>query len=222
MSEQDNERREALKSADEARVAEAGERWRARSRRIQKLRRILPLVILIIAGSAVGWTVFRTIMSGVERRASESRELRLDNPQFHGQDEQGRSFLIGAKGAIRNPDTGQYILVGPILRLNLGGKKVTELTADGGTYDEERRSIIIGPNVRIVDGESGFTLNTPQAVIDTRTGIVTGDKGVEGSGPLGTIKASAYAIHDQGRRVEFLGQGEQKISGTINSAESGR
>lgn len=222
MSDQDNERREALKSADEARVAEAGERWRARSRRIQKLRRILPLVILIIAGSAVGWTVFRTIMSGVERRASESRELRLDNPQFHGQDEQGRSFLIGAKGAIRDAESGQYRLIGPILRLNLGGRKVTELTADGGTYDEARRSIIIGPNVKISDGESGFTLVTPEAVIDTKTGKVTGDKGVEGTSPIGTIKASAYAIHDQGRRVEFLGQGEQKISGTIQPAEPGR
>lgn len=222
MSEQDNERREALKSADEARVAEAGERWRARSRRIQRLRRVLPLVILIIAGCAFGWIVFRTVMSGVERRASESRELRLDNPQFHGQDEQGRSFLIGAKGAIRDAETGQYRLIGPILRLNLGGRKVTELTADGGTYDEARRSIIIGPNVKISDGESGFTLQTPEAVIDTKTGIVTGDKGVEGNGPIGTIKASAYAIHDQGRRVEFLGQGDQKISGTIQPAESGR
>lgn len=222
MSEQDNERREALESADEARVAEAGERWRARSRRIQRLRRVLPLVILVIAGSAVGWTVFRTIMSGVERRASESRELRLDNPQFHGQDEQGRSFLIGAKGAVRDTETGKYRLIGPILRLNLGGRKVTELTADGGTYDEARRSIIIGPNVKISDGESGFTLVTPEAVIDTKTGKVTGDKGVEGTSPIGTIKASAYAIHDQGRRVEFLGQGEQKISGTIRPAESGR
>lgn len=222
MSEQDNERREALKSADEARVAEAGERWRARSRRIQRLRRVLPLVILIIAGCAFGWIVFRTVMSGVERRASESRELRLDNPQFHGQDEQGRSFLIGAKGAIRDAETGHYRLIGPILRLNLGGRKVTELTADGGTYDEARRSIIIGPNVKISDGESGFTLQTPEAVIDTKTGIVTGDKGVEGNGPIGTIKASAYAIHDQGRRVEFLGQGDQKISGTIQPAESGR
>ncbi len=218
----DKERQQTMISADEVRVVQAGERYRARSRRIQRLRRILPIIILVIAGSTLTWVVFRTVMSGVERRANESRELRLDNPQFHGQDEQGRSFLIGAKGAIRNPDTGQYVLVGPVLRLNLGGKKVTELTADGGTYDEERRSIIIGPNVRIIDGESGFTLNTPQAVIDTRTGIVTGDKGVEGTSPLGTIKASAYAIHDQGKRVEFLGQGEQKISGTINPAESGR
>lgn len=222
QSEADKQRQDALVSADEARVAQAGERWRARSRRVMRLRRILPILILVLAGSAVTWTVFRTVMSGVERRANESRELRLDNPQFHGQDEQGRSFLVGAKGAVRNPDNGRYELIGPHLKLNLGGNKVTELTADGGTYDEARKSIIIGPNVRISDGESGFTLVTPEAVIDTRTGVVTGNKGVEGTSPLGTIKASAYAIQDQGKRVQFLGQGDQKISGTIGSAESGR
>lgn len=213
---------QALKSADEARVAKAAAQFRKRSERVQRLRRILPIIILLIAGSAVTWVVFRSVMSGVERRANESRELRLDNPMFHGQDAQGRSFRIGAEGAIRAPDNNQYRLVKPLLELNLGGQKITKLTADGGTYNEGARKVIIGPNVRISDGGSGFTLETPEAVIDTQTGIVTGDKGVHGNGPLGTIQASAYAIHDQGRRVEFKGQGDQKISGTINPSGSSR
>lgn len=213
---------EALKYADEARVAAAGKRWRKRSQRVRQLRKILPIIILIIAGSAVTWVVFRSVMSGVERRASESRELRLDNPMFHGQDAQGRSFRIGAEGAMRAPDTDRYRLIKPLLELNLGGKKITRLTADGGQYNETDRKVIIGPNVQITDGESGFSLKTDEAVIDTRTGLITGNKGVTGNGPLGTINASAYAIHDQGRRIEFMGQGEQKISGTINPSGSGR
>lgn len=215
-------RQEALKSADEARVAKEAARFRQRSQRVQRLRKILPVIILLIAGSAVTWVVFRSVMSGVERRANESRELRLDNPMFHGQDAQGRSFRIGAEGAIRAPETNRYQLVKPLLELNLGGQKITSLTADGGSYDEGERKVIIGPNVRISDGGSGFVLETDEAVIDTRTGIVTGDKGVHGTGPLGTINASAYAIHDQGRRVEFKGQGDHKISGTINPSGSSR
>jgi lipopolysaccharide export system protein LptC len=210
------------KRADEARVALAGERWRARSRRVKLYRRVLPIIILMLAGGALTWTVFRTVMSGVERKASESREIRLDNPMFHGQDAQGRSFVIGAKGAIRDPATGHFRLVGPLLRLNLGGRKVTELTADGGTYIETSRKVVIGPNVKISDGGSGFVLTTPEAVVDTNTGVVTGDKGVQGRGPLGTINASSYAIYDQGQRVVFSGQGENKMSGTINPAGSDR
>lgn len=218
----DRDAQEARKRADEARVAQAGERWRARSRRVRLYRRVLPIVILMLAGGALTWTVFRTVMSGVERKASESREIRLDNPMFHGQDAQGRSFVIGAKGAIRDPATGYFRLVGPLLKLNLGGRKVTELTADGGTYIETSRKVVIGPNVKISDGGSGFVLTTPEAVVDTNTGVVTGDKGVQGQGPLGTINASSYAIYDQGQRVVFSGQGDNKMSGTINPAGSGR
>jgi len=218
----DRDAQEARKRADEARVAQAGERWRARSRRVKLYRRVLPIVILMLAGGALTWTVFRTVMSGVERKASETREIRLDNPMFHGQDAQGRSFVIGAKGAIRDPATGYFRLVGPLLKLNLGGRKVTELTADGGTYIETSRKVVIGPNVKISDGGSGFVLTTPEAVVDTNTGVVTGDKGVQGQGPLGTINASSYAIYDQGQRVVFSGQGDNKMRGTINPAGSGR
>jgi lipopolysaccharide export system protein LptC len=218
----DLDAQEARKRADEARVAQAGERWRTRSRRVKLYRRVLPIIILMLAGGALTWTVFRTVMSGVERKASESREIRLDNPMFHGQDAQGRSFVIGAQGAIRDPATGHFRLVGPLLRLNLGGRKVTELTADGGSYVEAERKVVIGPNVKISDGGSGFVLTTPEAVVDTNTGVVTGDKGVQGQGPLGTINASSYAIYDQGQRVVFRGQGENKMSGTINPAGSGR
>jgi lipopolysaccharide export system protein LptC len=94
---------------------------------------------------------------------------------------------------------------------------VTTLTADGGVYDEAGKTVTIGPNVRISDGGSGFTLVTPEAVVDTATGIVTGNKGVEGSGPLGTISASSYVIREQGGRVEFRGSGENKIRGTISA-----
>ena len=128
-------------AADEARVAQQGRRWRAHSRRVRFYRRVLPIIMLVLAGGALTWTVFRTVT--------------------------------------------------------------------------------IGPNVRISDGGSGFVLTTPEAVVDTRTGIITGSKGVQGAGPLGTINASSYAIYDQGQRVVFNGQGDTKIRGTINPSGSG-
>lgn len=208
-------------AADEARVAAEGAHWRVRSKRVRLLRRVLPVVILLLAGGTVTWTVVRSVMSDVERKASQTQEVRLDNPMFRGQDAQGRSFMIGAEGAIRDPQTGFFRLVGPVMRLNLGGRKVTEMTADGGVYNEAARTVTIGPNVKITDGGSGFTLTTPEAVVDTATGVVTGSKGVEGVGPLGTISASSYAIYDQGERVVFNGSGDNKIRGVFNTTRSG-
>jgi len=123
---------------------------------------------------------------------------------------------------VRDADTGRFRLMGPALRLNLGGRKVTTLTADGGVYDETNKSVTIGPNVRIEDGGSGMTLVTPEAVVNTSTGVVTGDKGVQGTGPLGTVNASSYAIYEQGERVVFSGSGGNKVRGTFSPSRSDR
>lgn len=213
----DSEERQRV---DEARVHAAGEAWRRRSRRVHLYRRVLPILIVVLAGAALTWTVFRTVMSGVERKASETREIRLDNPMFHGQDAQGRSFVIGAQGAVRDPETGYFRLNGPVLRLNLGARKITEITADAGVYDEKSRKVTLGANVRIADGQSGFVLTAPEAVVDTATGVVTGSKGIQGRGPLGTISASSYAIYEQGGRIVFSGSGDNKVRGTLNPARS--
>ncbi|HYD26908.1 LPS export ABC transporter periplasmic protein LptC [Brevundimonas sp.] len=206
--------------ADEARIAATARAFRARSRRVQLLRRILPVAIVVLAGGTVSWIVLRSVISDVERKQGASREVTLEKSRFLGQDAQGRSFVVGFERAVRDAETGRFRLVGPALRLNLGGRKVTTLTADGGVYDEAAKTVTIGPNVRISDGGSGFTLVTPEAVVDTETGIVTGSKGVQGSGPLGTVTASSYAIYEQGERVVFSGSGDNKVRGTINAARS--
>ena len=187
--------------ADEARIAETARRFRARSRRVQLLRRILPIAIIVLAGGTISWIVLRSVISDVERKQGASREVTLEKSRFLGQDAQGRSFVIGFERAVRDADTGRFRLLGPALRLNLGGRKVTTLTADGG---------------------SGFTLVTPEAVVDTETGIVTGSKGVQGSGPLGTISASSYAIYEQGERVVFSGSVENKVRGVFTPTKSDR
>ena len=208
--------------ADEARVAATARAFRARSRRVRLLRRVLPVVIIALAGGTVSWIVLRSVISDVERKAGTSREVTLENSRFLGQDAQGRSFVVGFERAVRDAETGRFRLIGPALRLNLGGRKVTTLTADGGVYDEAARTVTIGPNVKISDGGSGFDLVTPEAVVDTETGIVTGSKGVQGSGPLGTVSASSYAIYEQGERVVFSGSGDNKVRGTMNAAGSDR
>ena len=208
------------KAEDEARVAATGAIYRSRSRRIMRLRKWLPIAIAALVLGVVGWIVVRSFVSGAERQSGQSQEVSLENALFHGQDAQGRSFTLGAKGAVRDPDTGLFRLVGPAFTLNLGERRVTELTADGGSYDPENNRVIVGPNVRIADGQSGMVLVTPEAIVNTDTGIITGNKGIQGSGPLGTIDASSYVIGQQGRHITFRGAGENKVRGTFNPARS--
>ena len=210
-----------LKAADERRVVLAGRQWRSRSRRVMLLRRILPIAIAVLAGGTALWVGTRSIIAGVERSRVESREVRLSNPMFHGQDEQGRSFVIGAAQAVRDPDTGMFRLDAPVMRLTLEAGKTSELSAGQGLYDEPSRTLILRNQVIIEDGGAGFRFVTPEAVVDTRTGVVTGDKGIQGAGALGTIDASSYAIYQQGGRVVFSGSGDDKVRTTINTGGAG-
>ncbi len=205
------------RAADEARVARAAEAWRARSRRVHWFRRVLPVVILVLGGAVLAWIVGRSVISGMERDR-EAQEVRLANPRFQGQDEQGRAFVIGAQQAVRDPATGFFRLDGPLVRLDLSPGTSSELSAGHGIYDETNKSLILRDRVRIEDAGAGFVFVTPEAVVDTRTGVVTGDKGIEGSGALGQISAQSFTITDQGRRVTFSGDGDNKVTSTLNPA----
>ena len=210
-----------LKAADEHRVALAGRRWRARSRRVMLFRRVLPVIIVLLAGGTALWVATRSIIAGVERRQVQAQEIRLSNPMFHGQDEQGRAFIIGAAQAVRDPDTGMFRLDAPVVRLTLDAGRTSELSAGHGLYDEPSRTLILREQVIIEDGGAGFRFVTPEARVDTRTGVVTGDQGIEGSGALGTISATSYAIHEQGGRIVFSGSGDDKVRTTINTGPAG-
>ena len=181
-------------------------------------RRVLPLVILLVAGGSVAWVATRSLISGAERRQeTEGQEIRLSNPMFHGQDEQGRSFIIGAGEAVRDPATGYFRLEAPVMRLMLGAGKSTELSAGHGLYDEPNRRLVLREQVRIADDGAGFAFVTPEAQVDTRTGVVTGDKGIRGSGSLGNIDAASYAIYEQGGRIVFRGSGDNKVRAVLNT-----
>lgn len=206
---------EERKAEDAARVAAAGERWRARSRRVHLLRRALPIAIAAVAGGVVLWIAGASIWAGIERRKVQADEIRIDRPLFHGQDQQGRNFIIGAGEAVRDPETGLYRLDAPVLRIELGAGKASEISAGAGVYDQANNTVRLIETVRIVDEQMGFTLVTPEAVMDTRTGVITGDKGIKGTGALGSIEASSYAIYDDGGRIRFSGDGQNKVRGVI-------
>jgi lipopolysaccharide export system protein LptC len=118
---------------------------------------------------------------------------------------------------VRDPTTGFFRLETPTMRLMLGAGKTTELTAGHGVYNEAERQLILRDRVRIADGGAGLAFVTPEAVVDTRSGVITGDKGIQGSGAMGNIDAASYAIYEQGGRVVFRGSGDNKVRAVINT-----
>lgn len=209
-----------VRREDSRRVVEAMEAWRKRSRMIHFFRRALPAALIVIVLGVTGWVVARTVMADMADQAAQRSDVRMTNPRFYGQDSRGQSFVLGAAEAIQDRHRSTLVhLRRPALRLNATGERPTEVTALDGVYDEAAQRITLTGEVVVVDGSSGFRFETGEALVNVETGVISGQATVRGRGPLGTVDASSYAIYDQGARIVFEGEGDQKVTGVVNMAD---
>lgn len=182
------------------------DRWKKRSKKIVFYRRALPWAMLAIVVAVAGWVGLRAYLSArQEDVAAATSAIHMTNPKFYGRDEKGRSFQLAAKDAVRDAaDSNLVTLNGPGMTLDTGGKTPIKVEGGKGTYREDTKQLQIVGGVLFQDGR-GSQFRSDTASVDTRAGVVTGEKSVSGSGPLGQITASSYAVHDGGSRVVFSG-----------------
>jgi lipopolysaccharide export system protein LptC len=183
------------------------DRWHSRSRSIHFWRRALPVVIVVIALGLGGWIVARSIMARMTAppKPADTGVIKMVNPRFYGRDTSDRAFVVGAGEAARDTrNAGVISLQQPSVTLDAEGPAPTHVEAGQGVYRETQRSMDLSGGVKLTDGR-GNSFTTPRAVIDTKTGVVHGDQGVKGQGPLGQIDASSYGVYDSGKRIVFKG-----------------
>ena len=210
-----------VRREDSRRVVEAMDAWRKRSRLIRFFRMALPVSIGVLVLGLLVWVVARTVLADMADQAAQRADIRMTNPRFYGQDSRGQSFVLGAAEAVQDRRRSELIrLTRPTLRLNATGERPTEITALNGLYDELGYQLTLSGDVTVIDGGSGFRFETGQALVDTETGVISGETAVRGRGPLGTIDASSYAIYDQGERIVFEGDGDRKVTAVINNSGS--
>lgn len=189
------------------------DRWRKRSKRIGLYRRALPWLMLAIVAAIIGWVGLRAVLSARQQAQPGSTELRMTNPKFYGRDERGRSFQLTAKDAVRNSgQVNEVTLSAPGMQLDVGGRAPMGVTGGSGQYREDTKVLRLSGGVQLKDGR-GTNLESPEAVVDTQAGVVRGEKGVTGTGPLGQVSSSSYAIYDGGARAVFSGGVRSRIAG---------
>ncbi|HEX8233711.1 MAG TPA: LPS export ABC transporter periplasmic protein LptC [Caulobacteraceae bacterium] len=195
-----------------ARRERQAEKFRRRSERVRRWRRALPITLGVLGGGLLLWVVGRGVVANLTAPKPKTEAVvRMVNPRFYGRDAQNRAFVVSAGVAERRTAGSRSIsLSDPSLTLDAEGANPTSLRARQGVYHETDRQVRLEGGVRAQD-KRGYSFATPRAVIDTRAGVVTGDRGVVGQGPLGSIRASSYAITDRGRRIVFKGDVRARI-----------
>jgi lipopolysaccharide export system protein LptC len=189
-----------------ARFTEAIAEVRRRSRLILLLRRALPAAIAAVFAVLIGWVLVRTVLTALSDLTRAAAVIHMTNPHFYGQDDHGRNFVVAAREAQRSLRvTGEIRLTEPDLKLAGTGGRSFAVSARQGVYDDASHRISLQGDVRVSTGD-GTTFRTQQALIDMRSGTVSGNSPVQGAGPLGQINASSYAIYDRGAQAVFTGQ----------------
>jgi lipopolysaccharide export system protein LptC len=179
-------------------------RWRRRSRVIRTLRIALPATIALILASLAGAVAYNALTSQPAQPRETSAPIRLVNPRFVGRDDKGRSFVITANSATRDPHEYQRVLLDhPALVLDEQGPDPLRLVAAAGVYHEGDFKLDLHGGVRLVSSKGAF--DTATSLFDTKTGEVVGSGPIQGSGSLGEISAKSYAVYGKGDRVIFKG-----------------
>jgi lipopolysaccharide export system protein LptC len=182
---------------------------RARNRRRAPIRRLrLGLAVFAIALSAavVGQASWRGFISQKTDTQDAGGALQLAKPRFSGTLKDGRAFLITADSAVRDSkDENLVHLVSPVLIRGYGSPQSSQASAKAGVYREDAHSLLLSDTVRVTS-EEGYVFDAPQALIDTRTGEISGESGIAGGGPKGSTRANAYNVTDKGDRVVLKGR----------------
>lgn len=186
-------------------------RWRTRERLIARMRLALPAVMALIVVGLIGWVAASTLRAPKPVRI-EDPIIRMVGARFQGRTEDGRSFLIGARQAVRDERAPSGVtLIEPIMVVGAETPTPRRIMAREGTYDEKTRLLRLTGEVRIDDG-AGNRVATNDTVIDTRTGLAVGQKGIESDGPVGQVSADSYTVKDKGDRIEFRGRVRTRVN----------
>jgi lipopolysaccharide export system protein LptC len=189
-----------------ARFSRAIAQVRRRSRLILLLRRALPAAIAAVFAVLIGWVLVRSVLTALSDLTRAATVIHMTNPHFYGQDDHGRDFVVSASEAQRSLRLAGVIrLTNPDLKLAGADGRSFAVAARQGIYEETTHRITLQGDVRVATGD-GTTFRTQQALIDMRAGTVSGNSPVQGTGPLGQINASSYAIYDRGAQAVFTGQ----------------
>lgn len=186
------------------RRAREADAWRRRSRRIRRLRIILPALIGGVFLVLAGYLAAALLAAPRTRPVETATPIQLVNPRFIGQDRKGRAFTLTARTATRDPaDYDRVLLDQPVLVLRRDPEEPIRVSALKGDYNESDHLLKLEGDVRLNGGEISFL--TGASTFDTALGELAGDGAIQGVGSLGEINAKSYGVYDRGDRLVFGG-----------------
>lgn len=204
----------------------AQRRSRGRSRLIDSLRILLPVLALVLVGLVVAWPQIMQGTSGIavpvfwSGDAGQPDMLSMASPRYVGQTKRDRPYHVTAQSASLDPLKSNMVhLDRPAAEIGLGKDGDVRMTALSGIYDRDTDKLLLDGGIEVVTS-SGYRFATPSARVNLAQGRVRGLEPIEGDGPSGTLSADRFEIKDAGDILRF--EGRVKVTVLPPAQEDGR
>lgn len=171
---------------------------------VRALRWALPmaagaLLILCIAQVAL------SMMSAPTPEAEPAQVSKMLKPHFSGADPDGRTFKITGREGVRDEkQAGHIVIADPVLTLRTAEGATKQATAKSGVYDEPGHTLILTGDVKMDNG-AGSRFSAQKAHIDTRTGVVSGQTGLQIDRDDAQVQSGSYTVENKGDRLILKG-----------------
>lgn len=175
------------------------------SRRVRRLKVILPSIVAAILVVIGGMVVASTYMPGIDLGSLNlsSEGIVMSNPRLSGHDASNRSYEVTANKAVQSLTNPKMITMDAIrARVELGDGSWAVFEAVEGYFDGERELLTLSDRITI-DSSLGYKATLDGAEVDLRGGVVTSAKPFELISDRGTIQAGRLEVHEEGKTLVF-------------------
>jgi len=194
------------------------------SRRVRRLRLLLPAIGALLCVIMIGATVITriSISLSIGDLKITTDGLAMDAPHLSGSDGKGRTYTVSAESAVQDLSDTR------IIRLKNIEASVTQadgsrarLLADSGVYDSAAQTVVLKENIRLSNSDgSGGALQ--RAEINLSTGSLTSDSPVAFSSRLGEINAEKMGVEKKAGTVTFSGGVRMTVDPSARPGDVGK
>ncbi|MEM9223163.1 MAG: LPS export ABC transporter periplasmic protein LptC [Pseudomonadota bacterium] len=186
------------------------------SRRVKRLRIVLPMVSGLIAVGLVGVAVLPKLfpIAALAGLSLTADGLVMNSPRLAGHLGEGRRYEVVAERAVQsllNPS--QLSLEGLTADLDMGKGEQVTIEGNQASYDTDTEVLELDGGVSI-NSSDGSQMSLPGAIVRLRDGTVTGEGAISITSPKGHIRAGGIRVSDGGDIIRLT----RGVSITIHPA----
>ena len=188
-----------------ARVRETALDAHQYTRFVSLMKRALPLAASLLIATVLIFSFIPRqsdkISMAYQQLGRINNDLAMIKPRLSGTDTKGNPFVVTADIAVQDArNTRRARLRNIEADMSIDRQRWLNASATTGLYDMDEGSLVLDDGISVYS-DSGYELHTKSGHVDLKTGIVRGQREVQGQGPLGTFRADHFELQRASRKI---------------------